>query len=108
MSEIQVGDRVPMRRDGDEAAQQRQVKGFLRYPEPPAPGTLVGPNGWGETCLVLGTRLDRTAIGLATNDDFEWAVQHGVAGVPGSPLYDAVHRAVDLMRRERQAKLLMQ
>jgi hypothetical protein len=51
----------------------RRVIGRLHYPEAPEPGAIVGPNGWGEKCVVLGTvtEADRptTLIGLAVTDD---------------------------------------
>jgi hypothetical protein len=63
----EVGDRVDYR------GQQRQVIGYLRYGLPPEPGTLVGPNGWGETCVVLGTVGSVTLIGRATRPDVDQA-----------------------------------
>lgn len=51
----------------------RRVLGRLRYPAPPVPGSLVGPSGMGDLCVVLGTvvEADRpvTLIGLATQED---------------------------------------
>lgn len=46
----------------------RRVIGRLHYPEPPVPGTLIGPNAWGETCVVLASD-DVTLIGLAVVSD---------------------------------------
>jgi len=70
-----VGDRV------DYQGGRRQVTGRLHYPTPPVPGTLVGPNGWGEVCVVLGTVAGLTLLGLAIRDDFAAAfVATAVAG----------------------------
>jgi hypothetical protein len=50
----------------------RQVRGRLRYPTPPAPGTIVGPNDMGETLVIFGTVADGSSlVGLAIVDDME-------------------------------------
>lgn len=64
----------------------RRVFGRLRYPDPPEPGTLVGPNGWGETCVVLGTVDGVTLIGRAIVPDMEAARDRVAAGDVRSPL----------------------
>lgn len=48
---------------------KRRVIGRLHYQEPLAPGTLIGPNAWGETCVVLAVPDDVTLIGLAVVSD---------------------------------------
>jgi hypothetical protein len=64
----------------------RRVIGTLNYPEPPTVGTLLGPNGWGETVVVLGQRTDgRTMIGLAITDDITRATARIVEHGPASP-----------------------
>lgn len=51
----------------------RRVLGRLHFARPPVPGSLVGPSGMGDLCVVLGTvvEADRpvTLIGLATQED---------------------------------------
>lgn len=64
----------------------RQVFGRLRYPEPPEPGTLVGPNGWGETCVALGTVDGVTLIGRAIVSDMQAARARTAVGDFRSPL----------------------
>lgn len=66
---IERGDRFPY------GAGSRQVRGVLRYPEAPDPGQIIGPDGMGELCVVLGTIEDRTYVGLAIAPDFEPHVQ---------------------------------
>lgn len=65
---------------------QRQVVGRLHYPEPPEPGTLVGPNGWGERCVVLGASGADTLIGLAIADDISRATAVVARSGPRSEL----------------------
>lgn len=56
----------------------RQITGRLHYSDPPDPGSIVGPNAWGETCVVLGNRVEdgrlTTLIGLAITTDAEAAI----------------------------------
>lgn len=47
----------------------RQVIGRLHYPEAPEPGAIIGPNGMGDMCVVLGTESDGTLIGRAILSD---------------------------------------
>jgi len=47
----------------------RAVVGQLHYPSPPEPGTILGPNAWGELVVVLGTEEGTTYLGLATADE---------------------------------------
>jgi hypothetical protein len=64
----------------------RRVLTTLRYPEPPTVGALIGPNGFGETVVVLGQREDgRTMIGLAIVDDIARATARIVEYGPASP-----------------------
>jgi hypothetical protein len=51
----------------------RRVIGRLRYLEPPEPGTLVGPNAWGEKCVILATVNGVTLVGLAVAGDIDRA-----------------------------------
>jgi hypothetical protein len=51
----------------------RQVRGRLHYPQAPQPGTIVGPNGMGETLVLFGTDERGTMAGLATVDDIQRA-----------------------------------
>lgn len=74
-----VGDRI------DYAGKSRQVIGHLRYPAPPEPGAIVGPNGWGEKCVVLGTVDGVTLIGRAIVSDIEAATDR-IAVSGGSPV----------------------
>jgi hypothetical protein len=64
----------------------RKVLGRLHYPEPPEPGTIVGPNAWGEKCVVLGTVVEgdrpTTLIGLAITDDITRATDR-IQGLNG-------------------------
>lgn len=65
---------------------QRHVAGRLRYPEPPEPGTLIGPNAWGERCVVLATAGGESLIGLATVEDVDRARAAVAEGGPRSEL----------------------
>jgi hypothetical protein len=67
MTAPEIGDRL------NYEGAQRQIRGRLTYGRPPEPGTLVGPNGWSEACVVLGTVGGVTLIGLATAADVERA-----------------------------------
>lgn len=60
----------------------RQVTGRLRYPEPPEPGTIVGPNAWGEKCVILATVDGVTLVGLAIADDISRATAR-IQGLDG-------------------------
>jgi hypothetical protein len=62
----------------------RQVRGRLHYPEPPEPGTIVGPNGMGENLVLFSTDERGTAAGLAITDDMERARQRASASGPAS------------------------
>ena len=73
-----VGDRI------DYGGKSRQVVGRLRYPSPPDPGTIIGPNGWGEKCVVLATVDGVTLIGRAIVADIEAALVEIVAFGPRS------------------------
>lgn len=60
----------------------RRVLGKLTYPQQPRPGVLVGPDAWGEICVVLGPLPDgRTVLGLAVRSDIVAAtariIEHG-------------------------------
>jgi hypothetical protein len=60
----------------------RRILGRLRYPDPPEPGTIVGPNGWGEKCVILGTVDGATLVGLAITDDISRATAR-IQGLDG-------------------------
>lgn len=60
----------------------RNVIGRLRYPEPPEPGTIVGPNSWGEKCVILGTEGGVTLVGLAIGEDIGRATER-INGLDG-------------------------
>jgi hypothetical protein len=60
----------------------RRILGRLRYPEPPEPGTIVGPNGWGEKCVILDTIDGETLVGLAITDDISRATAR-IQGLDG-------------------------
>ena len=70
----------------------RQVIGHLHYPEPPEVGAIVGPNGWGEKCVVLGTVDGVTLIGLAIVSDIDAATDRIAASGPASPHEIRAHR----------------
>lgn len=77
-----VSDRI------DYGGSQRLVIGRLSYSEPPEPGTLIGPNAWGETCVVLATVDGVTLIGLATQPDVAEASAYAANFGPRSPVED--------------------
>lgn len=62
----------------------RQVRGRLHYPEPPEPGTIIGPNGMGETLVLFGTDDRGTMAGLATIDDMRRAFDRNQTAGPAS------------------------
>lgn len=74
----QAGDRI------DYGGTPRQVIGHLRYPSPPEPGAIVGPNAWGEKCVVLATVGGVTLIGLAIVSDIEAATDRIAESGPAS------------------------
>jgi len=47
----------------------RAVAGSARYPSPPEPGTIVGPNAFGEHLVVVGTEGGVTTFSYVTTDD---------------------------------------
>lgn len=53
----------------DYDGQQRFVAGRLRYPTPPAPGTILGPNDFREYLVVLGDDGEYSLVGYATTED---------------------------------------
>jgi hypothetical protein len=75
----------------------RRVIGRLRYLEPPEPGTIVGPNGWGEKCVILGTEQGVTMVGLAITDDISRATARiqGLDGQTASGLRSLQERRVN-------------
>lgn len=80
------GDRI------EYGGRQRQVIGRLRYPTPPEPGAIIGPNGWGEKCVILGTVEGVTLIGLAIMSDIEAATDRIAALGPASLHENRAHR----------------
>lgn len=66
--------------------QARQVVGRLRYPSPPPPGALVGPNCFDEPLVVLGTELENgepiTLVGRAIHSDVQAAGERTSKGDP--------------------------
>lgn len=64
----------------------RRVIGRLRYLEPPDVGAIVGPNAWGEKCVVLATVDGVTLVGLAIQDDMARAAARRAALGPASLL----------------------
>lgn len=78
----------------------RNVLGTLRYPEPPEPGTIVGPDAWGEPCVVLGTDDGVTSIGLAIADDISRATDriNGLNGQSSSGPRSLYERRSDRVR----------
>lgn len=51
----------------------RFVAGRVTYQTPPVPGTILGPNGFGELLVVLGSEDGVTYLGLATQPEVEAA-----------------------------------
>jgi hypothetical protein len=91
-----INDRPATYRYGDK---DRRVLGVLTYPHQPRPGTLVGPNGWGEICVVLGPLPGgRTAIGLAIKPDMVAAAariaEHGPESAADRTVFAAMGNAV--------------
>lgn len=65
------------------AGQQRFVAGRLRYPTPPEPGTILGPNETREDLVVLGQDGAATLVGYATTEDRAAAMRRAV--LEGNP-----------------------
>ncbi len=55
----------------------RRTAGRLHYPDAPEPGTLVGPNAFGEVLVVLTTIGADTWLSPATNADVTRAAKVG-------------------------------
>lgn len=51
----------------------RYVAGQLYYQTAPEPGTILGPNGFGELLVVLGSEDGITYLGLATQPEVDAA-----------------------------------
>lgn len=60
----------------DYNGQQKFVAGRLKYPTPPEPGTILGPNTVGEHLVVLGTDEEsgESLIGYAGQPEIAAAV----------------------------------
>lgn len=72
------------------AGQERFIAGRLRYPTPPAPGTILGPNETQEDLVVIGQDGDHTLVGYATTEDRAAAMRRSI--LEGNPHSVREHR----------------
>ncbi|MFI7608760.1 hypothetical protein ACIBTV_27120 [Micromonospora sp. NPDC049366] len=75
------------------AGQQRFVAGRLRYPTPPEPGAIVGPNTTSEYMVVLRQDGADTLVGFATTEDRVSAMRRAV--IESDPRSLTEYRMVD-------------